>query len=353
MCPGENVARILSVTAIRDEGPFLVEWIAWHRILGIRDFLVFSNDCADGSETLLEALAPAGVIHQPHGAPVGKSVQWQALNAAWRHPLRRQADWMLFSDVDEFPVIHCGAGRLPDLLATLPDGTDAVALPWRLFGNAGHDAPPEGPVVAGFTRAAPPQMMHPVAATLFKTLFRPASFARPGIHRPRPRPGQAPRWCDGSGQPLPPAIAAQDKRVSLIGVQGQRDLVELHHYSVKAAQSYLVKAARGLPNRSDKAIDLCYWVERNYNSVENIAALRHLPALEAEMTRLRALPGVAAAETRARDWHRAAFDRLVRQEPGYRLYCGVLHAGDSRPLSLEREQALFQLFQVTRPKADP
>ncbi|MFV0490924.1 MAG: glycosyltransferase family 2 protein [Pseudorhodobacter sp.] len=341
----ENGMRILLVTAIRDEGPFLVEWVAWHRVLGFSDFLIFSNDCSDGSDMLLEALAPAGVIHQRHQAPPGKSVQWQALNAAWRHPLRKAADWMLFSDVDEFPVIHSGQGRIADLLAALPEDTDAVALAWRLFGNAGHDQPPEGPVIAEFTRSAPKDMIHPISATLFKTLFRPASFAKIGVHRPRHRAGSNPRWYDGSGRALPPGIASDDRRISLVGVQDHRQLAELHHYSVKSAQSYLVKSRRGLPNRSSKPVDLGYWIERNYNSEANTAALRYLPLLEAEMARLRALPGVGEAEERARDWHCAEFDRLVREEAGYRLYCGTLHAGSSQPLNAQKEIALYQLFQ--------
>jgi len=56
--------RVLCVTCIRDEGPYILDWLAHHRTLGITDFLVFSNDCSDGSDQLLDALdaRPRGSI---------------------------------------------------------------------------------------------------------------------------------------------------------------------------------------------------------------------------------------------------------------------------------------------------
>ena len=64
---------------------------------------------------------------------------------------------------------------------------EAVALAWRLFGAGGIAGIEERPVTAQFLRSAPPDMMHPVAATMFKSLFRPVAFQRPGVHRPQRR----------------------------------------------------------------------------------------------------------------------------------------------------------------------
>lgn len=337
--------RILAATTVRNEGPYLLEWIAWHRLLGVTDFLLHSNDCDDGSDRLLDLLAQHGVIrHETHQPPPDKSVQWSALRAAWRHDLRKAADWMLISDLDEFPVIHAGAGRFADLLAALPPGADGVTLPWRLFGANGRVEISGRPVTQDFTRAAPGEMRHPIAATFFKSLFRPAAFRAPGVHRPRHHDGTVPVWADGSGRVLPAEIGGNDKRLSLIGVPDGRQLVELHHYSLRSAQAFIVKADRGLPNRTVKRIDIGYWIERNFNTQENTAASRLAPQLDAEIARLRALPGVGALHDAALEWHRARFDALALTPEVHDLYSDILLAQNSAALPLALQDSLLRQF---------
>lgn len=339
--------RILAVTAIRDEGPFLIEWLAWHRLIGVTDFLIFSNDCTDGSDLLLDALAAQGVVeHRPNPARGGESLQWRALAAAWDHPLRRAADWMLISDVDEFPMIHAGAHRLADLFASLPAGAEAVALPWRLFGNSGVIGFADRPVTEQFRHSAPADMSYPVAATFFKSLFRPAVFAGPGIHRPQQAGARpVPCWVDGSGRPLAAALAGDNRRLSLLPATGGRDLAEMHHYSLRSAESFVVKAARGLPNRSAKAIDLHYWVARNFNAVPNNAADALAAPLLCEIAALKALPDVAALHARACARHRAAFRRLVAQPAVCRMFCDCILAAQSAPLGGRLAAQLYALHR--------
>ena len=75
--------KITLVTTMRNEGPHLLEWIAHHRAAGVSDFLVYNNDCEDGTEALLELLPD--VVHVPlEGGK--KPPQWRALKAAWDHP---------------------------------------------------------------------------------------------------------------------------------------------------------------------------------------------------------------------------------------------------------------------------
>ena len=36
--------RFLAILTVRNEGAFLIDWLAHHRACGFTDFLVFSND---------------------------------------------------------------------------------------------------------------------------------------------------------------------------------------------------------------------------------------------------------------------------------------------------------------------
>ena len=48
--------KVTAVLTVRNEGAFLLEWLAHHRAVGITDFLVFSNDCQDGTDRMLDRL---------------------------------------------------------------------------------------------------------------------------------------------------------------------------------------------------------------------------------------------------------------------------------------------------------
>src|SRR3990167_3196305 len=148
--------RALAILCVKNEGAFLLEWLAHHRATGFTDVLVFSNDCSDGTDLMLDRLAAMGwLTHVRNDGQHPEGPQWAALKAADKHPLLRAADWVLVLDIDEFVNIHVGALRLPDLLAALPEAT-AIPLTWRMFGNAGVVRYTDAPVTESFTRAAPP-----------------------------------------------------------------------------------------------------------------------------------------------------------------------------------------------------
>ncbi len=342
--------RILSVTSVRNEGPYLLEWIAHHRAAGVTDFLIYSNDCDDGTHELLEALAESGdVVHVPHKPEANKSIQWQALRAAWKHPVRKEVDWILVSDVDEFINIHAEEHTIPALIACLPDDADAIVLPWRLFGSndvAGIDAVP---VTEQFTRAIPSDAQYPIAASLFKTLFRAKGpFNQFGVHRPKQKPrdkAEAPRIYNGSGHLMHSFLADRPQRLSLWQLGVARDLVELNHYAVRSAAAFVVKRDRGLPNRAKKKVDLAYWVERNFNTVEDLSIARMMPATREELVRLLRLPGVEKLHLGALAWHRARFDDLIQLHENQELMSQILCAGSSQVPTPQLQKMLVQWYQ--------
>lgn len=323
--------RILLVSTMRNEGPFVLEWLAHHLALGVSDALVFSNDCEDGTDALLEALAPAGITHVPMGAMGGKPVQWRALKAAWAHPLAGSADWWLGLDCDEFVNLRAPLTGLADVLDRVPQA-DALALKWRLFGHAGHVRRPKGITPEIYDRAAPTPLAFPVLGSFFKTLHKAgAPFTGPGVHRPKQGEG-AVAWVDGAGVPLPAGFAKAQKRITLWGLETGDDLVQLNHYSVRSIEDFIIKTTRGLPNHTDKPIDLTYWVERNFNAVQDRSIAHLMPATQAKLAQLRALPRVADLEARALDWHRARFEQVMTQPETVKLFSRlVLSAGSSAP----------------------
>ncbi|SFP53901.1 glycosyltransferase family 2 protein [Tranquillimonas alkanivorans] len=338
--------RVVIVSTMRDEGPHLVEWIAHHRAAGA-EILVLSNNCTDGSDKLLDRLAESGAIaHLRNEVPEGKTPQWSALKLARHHSSVQEADWIAVLDADEFVNLRPPLATFQDFVTSVP-GADAVMLPWRLFGHSGHATRPEAPTIRAYTRAIAADALYPPLCRFFKTLYRrEGPFAKPGVHRPRLEAEAQPDLRDGSGRRVSQAMAIDDRRILHWGEPAATNLVQLNHYSVRSAEDFLLKAARGLPNRTQKRIGLTYWVERNFNTVED-TSIRHMaPATEAEARRLRTLPGVAEAEADCRAWQRAAFQRML-QDPALVEFYGrlLISQGSTAPdEALARE--LVSLFQT-------
>ncbi len=339
-------ARVLVIGTMRNEGPYLLEWLAHHRAAGVSDFLIYSNDCEDGSGAMLGLLHAAGVIeHVPQ--PGGPKVQWRALKDAETRERRRRADWIAVIDCDEFINLRSPLNNIPQLVSQLGEA-EAITLPWRLFGSGGAVRAGDAPTTERFTRAAPQPCAYPVAASFFKTLFRRDSrFNRLGIHRPRQRdPGRhgAALWVDGSGKPLPESFALKETRINLYGLPPATDLAQLNHYSLRSAEEFMVKRARGLPNR-DRAVDMAYWVERNLNAEEDHSIAHMAAGTAAALDQLRAIPGLAALEDAARRWHREKFAALMQDRAEWQLFGRLLMVPAAQPLAPALARELLALYQ--------
>lgn len=332
--------RALAITCVKNEGAFLLEWLAHHRAVGFSDFLIYSNDCSDGTDAMLDRLQDLGwLTHIRNDGPHEKGPQWAMLKDAERHPLTRAADWVMVLDVDEFVNIHAGARTLGDLLAALPDA-DAIALTWRLFGSGGAVQMHDAPVTHSFTHAAPATLGWPWRAQMFKTLMRgPAHgpFAKLGVHRPRKvEDGANPRWYDGAGRALGGAFAGG--RVFSDYTQNNYTLAQLNHYPLGSIENYLVKADRGRANREASGFDMGYWIERNLNEVEDTS----IAGLNSDGLRagLHADPILGDLHQRAFAWRRARFAQLMQQEPWRALYGRLRMAAPSRALTLDEAREI-------------
>jgi hypothetical protein len=343
--------KVLAVLTVRNEGAFLLEWLAHHRACGFTDFLVFSNDCQDGTDAMLDRLDALGLIaHVRNDGPYDKGgIQFTALKAADRMEIVRQADWILPFDVDEFVNIHVGDRTLTALLGALPEAT-AITLTWRLFGNAGVVQFEDKPVTATFTHAAPEVLYWPWRASMFKTLYRnDGTYGKLGVHRPRAvnkaRIDGA-RWFDASGRELDPKFRTE----RIFSNYGRKNnaLAQLNHYPLGAMESYVVKADRGRAVHSDHMLDVDYWVERNFSTDEDSTILAMSDRMEAERAALMADGELARLHGAAVAWRKQRFGELMQLEPFRALFGRLLMCGPTRPVPLGAARFLVHHANLAR-----
>jgi len=336
--------KITAVTCVKNEGPFLLEWIAYHQCIGVTDFLFYSNDCDDGTDTLLDALAEQGHLrHLPNPAE-GRNYQMEALKDAKKQDIVSQADWVWIADVDEFPNIQVGDHSLSALIEACGN-PQAISLNFQFFANDGIEAYQDRPVIGQFTRSHNPDLWCGEAAIEVKSLIRqdfPLQYY--GAHRPFFQPKvkkkQRPSWTDGAGRPVPHRflVAANPRRIRRFPAGGARTFATLNHYALRSLDSYLVKNDRGDVNRENRVFDDTYWRERNDPAWEDTSIQRHLPTVTAKMDRLKAQSNIRALHEACVTAHIARRDALLEQED-YRKMRAQLRAASTLP---PQEEAMLR-----------
>ena len=341
----------LAILCVRNEAAFLLEWLAHHRAVGFDEVLVFSNNCQDGTDAMLDRLAALGhLTHIRNDGPYDKGgIQFTALKAAAKTEQVKQAEWILPLDVDEFVNIHTGDHTLSALHTALPDAT-AITLTWRLFGNAGQVRYADKPVTETFTRCAPVELQWPWRAAMFKTLYRnDGTYRKPGVHRPR-SPDQsklaAAHWFDGHGRALPEVF--KTKRIFSHYGRDNYGLAQLNHYPLGAMESYVLKADRGRAVHTDDLLGLDYWVERNFNTDEDLSIGALAPKRDAELARLKADPELAALHKAAVLWRKNRFEALLLQDPFRALFGRLMMAPPTQPIPQKAAEFLLRHANLAR-----
>jgi hypothetical protein len=288
------------MTTMRDEGPFVVEWVAHHLLLGFDRILVATNDCTDGTDRLLAALAARGhVSHLDHAVRPGASPQDEAfakLRAAFGVDA---ADWLMVMDVDEFLNVHAGDHSLRALLAQAPDDVDVITLNAATFGANGQDRWRPRPVTAQFAWRHPTRDLRSAPV---KSLTRnPADFKAIHSHSMvRYRGAKSAVRCmraDGSVFDLDMDVPFWRQIRNFRAADCRHDLAQYNHYAVKTWDTFLARRDRGrsaVPiDRPNDRHSAAYYDARTTGTVEDRTIQRYAAPLRRKMADMLADPGIA------------------------------------------------------------
>jgi Glycosyl transferase family 2 len=291
--------RVTEVAFTKNEGRFLLEWIAYHRAIGVSDFLVYTNDCEDESPALLDRLQEMGiVVHVPNPLEPGEQAQNKALNAARDHPLVVGADYVLQIDPDEFLCIRAGDGQIADLIATAPKA-DVIAVQMRFFGDSGLPRLSCGLVIEQLTHASRRGFEK---NNIVKSLARNRGpFTRiTANHMPifDQKSRQYPRIFNAGGVEIPPEAYNGARFHNMPDDFRSMKYAQLNHYAVRTFADYRAKKHRGTAANNDKKLNPAYWRDRNRNEVEDRTIAPHIPATRTQMQEWLKDPVLAALNRR-------------------------------------------------------
>ncbi|WP_425071913.1 glycosyltransferase family 2 protein [Sagittula sp. S175] len=308
-------ARTALVACMKDEGIFVLEWLAYHAGLGFDRIVVATNGCTDGSDALLAHLAARGILHHIDHDPQGRPPQDAAMDRVLEWARDTLITHLLHIDSDEFLVLL--DGTLHDLLERTQKA-DVVPLPWRLFGDSGvMDWTPGDLVLDRNTMAE--EAPAPGEAK-FKCLFKLASFARATDHNPLDPQVADPVVLTPDGDPLSNASLYQKKssRFRPHDVAARARSAQVYHYAVRSEDVFLMKNDRG--DGQGKEGDTKYHLNSHWHRMANrndthAPQMRaHLARVNAQLAEWRADPETRRLERACQDWFETRRDAVLTDE---------------------------------------
>ena len=317
--------QVTAVSMMKDEGPFVIEWVAHHLAVGFTDLVVYTNDCSDGTDDMLIRLEELGLCHHRRNViPEGIRPQPSALNYAQDEPVVGLSDWVMVFDADEFLSIKYGNGTLDDMIsAAKAQNANGIVVTWRIFGSGGVVDSSRAPVTEQYLMAAPQTWNKGWGV---KTLFTfDPDYWKLGIHRPKMKtrhiktefPDRV-KWLNGSGREMEDYFKFRGWR-SITRTVGY-DWVQLNHYAVKSVDSYAIRKMRGNVNNKADKYNGDYWSLQDRNEVRDDTMLRYTEARNRIIEQLLADPelnrlhyaALARAENRLAELKQTeAYHRLV------------------------------------------
>ncbi len=291
------------LAAACNEGPYLLDWLAYHLSIGFEHAFIYTNGNTDGSDALLELLAGHGVITLVRNARterLGPQLKGYT-HALTMLPQILDYRWAALLDIDEY----LGFDRrifasVADFLAVQESQpVDAIALCWLMYA-----ALPEDRWSGEATTPARLQRRDRAVQSLVKSVIRPGMFwysqphfptatldalfeyrsADGGVHHHRYVEGRSPAE---SGAP-----SAEQAWVA--------------HYMLRSAPEALLKWSRGRGDLAashpdsmrplDFIADRFLRLARPEHLVEDGRVVACAAGQGAVLQRLLALPGVAACD---------------------------------------------------------
>ena len=150
--PRSTPTRYLAIAAMfKDEGPYLAEWLEFHRLTGIEHVYLYDDGSTDTSCTVLKPYLHEGfvsVIPWAFRMPMDYMQRFAYAHAILNFGVHWR--WMAFIDIDEF-LFPVEGNSLPTTLVDY-ERLPAVAVYWTNFGFNGHEKRPSGLTIENYTR---------------------------------------------------------------------------------------------------------------------------------------------------------------------------------------------------------
>jgi len=241
----------LAVCAMaKNEGPYIEEWIEWHRKMGVEKFYFYDNESSDNTKEILAPYIESGLVEYVFWT--GRRQQF-AIYEDCLEKHRLDAHWIAFIDLDEF-IVPQKDKTISEFLSRF-EKFSAVEINWLIYGSGGAKKKEAGGVMERFKCHSNPN--HALNRYI-KTIVNPRRVViMISAHKAATIFG---RTADSHGKTI---------RKNYKYRSPKQDVIRINHYIVKSYEEFLEKSARGNAI-SSKKLNREFFNRRDLNDIREV-----------------------------------------------------------------------------------
>lgn len=247
------------IGTVKNEGPWLLEWIAHNKVLGFDEIAIASNDCTDGTTEILGRMQEMGLLtHIENHGPYERTIQMDAYFKLQNLPNIKRCEWIITLDADEFVIVRTGNRKIHDMIE-LGKGCDRIPIRWRIFGDSGKTGFVDLPITDHLTQAA---TLDDKQNGFFKTLVKDhrhyeMNVLFTSVWQPHARFGpqrfkKLKFYCDGTMLAFKQGLPVQTILEGVRDATRSNIYAQINHYSVRTRELCELKRLRGDAIRGDQ-----------------------------------------------------------------------------------------------------
>ena len=223
------------VLIVKNEAPYIEEWINFHEKQGVCHFIIYDNESTDNLRDVLIPYIKSGKVSYHRFK--GKLPQMEAYNAAMAE-YGRKFKYIGVIDADEFLFVRAklggGGNNLFDFVDKFMNehkNAGGIGVNWLIFGSRHFEKKPDGGVLKNFTMCAEKDF---IANHHIKTICDPLKvLAWWNPHFPIYRKGF--QNLDENGEPVEGPFT---KEVHF-------EKIRINHYYSKSKEEFIAKKDKG------------------------------------------------------------------------------------------------------------
>lgn len=348
-----NTSILAIATIMKNEGPYILEWVAYHRALGVDKIFIADNDSNDGSTEILKQLNDAGLItYIPFPHVRGEAPQLKAYLKILE-TYGSEADWFAFIDADEFLSPTDDDKSLVDIMSNVPDDVGAIAVNWAVYGSSFREEPGSGLVLDRFMNRANQSIDE---NKHYKTILRSIAFQAVGKtpHHFDIKPGYKFIYPNGN------VVDYLEKDSFGLSKNAEWSILRLNHYVIKSKKEFfLKKTKRGRATTFLQPRDIVFFNCHDRNEVADPLDKRIIRRVKDEINKLSGLikipPHLESVETsiaydeKQRSKTAGSID-IIKNENGIVNIIGwcVIHGVKADDFTITIDDEMLKILNVDR-----
>lgn len=272
------------VAVVKNEGPYLIEWISYHLMLGVDHVYLYDDGSNDDSWKAYEIMYKTGKLTVHRALKTGRRHRAQEdCYEEWRRQYGHLYTFVMPWDGDEFLWLREGT-TLQSFLNAIPDDVGQIRINWKVFGSGDQLCADFSKfVIERFTRHS-----LPIYNEITKLVLRVEAMGPIDVELDRSR-----AICAHCSDVLPEYRTVGADLVTEVESQGNNITPRIwngfaicNHYPLKSFEEFItIKKAKNVVLSKDQLLEIGssvtneYYHHWNHNELVDESMLRHVPAL--------------------------------------------------------------------------